>query len=133
MYDLQRARLKWIESELANYHRTKKELEEIERDIILGSDRRIKEPIDLGRRRDTTAERAIALTENRKVERLRKIVRAIEDAYKDMSDDQKIVVRMRYWTRPPAEWKEIAMVMHYSERHVYKLRRALLRMIEDRL
>lgn len=133
MYDLQRARLKWIESELASYHRTKKELEEIERDIIFGSDRRIKDPIDLGWRRDPTAERAIALTENRKVERLQKIVRAIEDAYSKMTDEQQKLVQLRYWSRPPLPWRDVARKMYYSERKIFMLRSEILKMIDERL
>ena len=133
MYDLKRVRERYIEAELANYHRTKKELEEIERDIIFGSDRRFKERLDSGRISDSTADRAIALLEHRKLERLRRIVRAIEAAYEEMTEEQRRIVHMRYWTRPPREWKEIAKVMSYSERQVYNFRNKLLQMIDSRL
>lgn len=132
MYDIKKTRERYIEAELAHYHKTKKEIEEIERDIIYAQDRRIRDPVDRDRG-DVTADKALALIEHRKLARLRRIVMAIESAYADMTDEQKQLVRMRYWSRPPMAWREIARKLYYSERKVFSLRAEVLKMIDERL
>lgn len=123
------ATVKWLEEELAFYHDTKQELQELEEDIIHGR-RHDETGIRAPGYSDPTAERAIALVEHRRIQHLRSVVRAIERVLQNLTPEQMKYVELRYWSRGKnLSTDDIAGMLHVSPRTLYRWREEILQQL----
>ena len=76
---------------------------------------------------DTTAQKAMILAEDTRYQHLKNIVNTIEQLYKDLDEEAKIIVDMRYWsTSEFFEWEEIADKLYMSRNKVLRKRNILI-------
>ena len=108
-----------VESELFHYHETKREIERMKQDILLGTSS-FDENVGGGKSNlpgDPTASKAIAMISNRQLEQMHRIVKAIEFIVEGLPDEKKKLVELKYWTRPQTlTWDGIAMRLNCSRR-----------------
>src|SRR5699024_2231866 len=100
---LQRSTFKYLEDTTYEYHDTLKQIEEIEQEIIHGA--KEEHEVQAGRTNvrtisDDTAERATALTTDRRLQRLKEKSRAVEKAYSGLIDEKKELIELYYWQSP---------------------------------
>ena len=76
---------------------------------------------------DTTAMKAMALTEDKKYNATKEIITTVEDIYAILDDDRKTIVQMRYWDKSNCyEWEDIADQLHMSRYRVLRLRNTII-------
>lgn len=76
---------------------------------------------------DTTGNMAIILAEDRIYQNLKNIITTIEQQYKELDDDYKTIVDMRYWDKEGCyEWKQIADKLYMSPWQVLRKRNVLI-------
>lgn len=112
-FDDYKKKLKYREWELLNEH--------IETDTNIGGGRsnKISNP---------TERKAIILAEDKLYQKLKDIVKTIEEVYSQLDDDLKTIVDMRYWDTEKNcyEWEEIADRLYMSRNKVLRKRNALI-------
>lgn len=89
----------YIEVELRDYHRSKKDLEELREEIIEGTGTADNMGIRSGIS-DITASKAIRLVTNKRLKKLEETVRAIDTVLAELDECKYKLVKERYWTRP---------------------------------
>ena len=76
---------------------------------------------------DTTAKKAIILAEDTRYQHLKNVVQTIEQLYEELDQDQKTIVRMRYWDKTECyEWQHIADELYMSVQRVLRKRNAII-------
>lgn len=76
---------------------------------------------------DTTAKKAIILAEDTRYQHLKNVVQTIEQLYEELDQDQKTIVRMRYWDKTECyEWQHIADELFMSVQRVLRKRNAII-------
>lgn len=77
---------------------------------------------------DTTANKAMILTNDERYQHLKKIIQAVEGTYHSLDDDQKTIVHMRYWDKGNNcyEWSHVADELYMSVQRVLRKRNALI-------
>ena len=76
---------------------------------------------------DTTAKKAIILAEDTRYQHLKNVVQTIEQLYEELDQDQKTIVRMRYWDKTECyEWQHIADELYMSVQRVLRKRNAIV-------
>jgi len=76
---------------------------------------------------DKTAQRAIILAEDKAYQNLKNIIETIESTYKELDEDQKKIVSMRYWDEDGCyEWQEIADELYISRNKALNKRNNLI-------
>ena len=76
---------------------------------------------------DMTANKAIILSEDKEYQNLKNIVTTIEQQYKELDDDYKTIVDMRYWDKEGCyEWRHIADKLYMSPWQVLRKRNVLI-------
>lgn len=80
---------RYIEGQIRNYKKIKKEMENLKEDIINSSPMQDVRSTDLG---DPTASKAVKISLDKKISAMEKTVKAIEKVYNDLSHDKKAVM-----------------------------------------
>jgi len=76
---------------------------------------------------DTTAKKAIILAEDTRYQHLKNVVQTIEQLYEELDQDQKTIVRMRYWDKTECyEWQHIADELYMSVQRVLRKRNSII-------
>lgn len=82
-----------------------------------------------------THNKAIILMNDVYYQNLNRIVKTVEDIYKELDDDLKTIVDMRYWDNENNcyEWQHIADELYMSVQRVLRKRNALIDMTAKRI
>lgn len=132
---LKRGVFQHVEGELAAYWETVRELEELKKDFLHAQP--FREHVGRGRSNlvsDPTGNTAILMVSHRRIEQMERIVRAIEQIYKELTTEKKRLVQMRYWTRPQSRtWEGIAQELYISERQARRWRDQIINGIANRI
>ncbi|WP_107949976.1 DUF722 domain-containing protein [Lysinibacillus parviboronicapiens] len=69
---------------------------------------------------DTTAKKAMVLASDAYYQNLKRIISTVEDLYRDLDEDMRTIVDMRYWDKDGCyEWEDIADRLYIS-RHKFE-------------
>ncbi len=124
-----RDKYKYIESEIRMYHTTLKEYTRRRAELL--TDR--SEPDDAQSSSkpnvisNPTERYAIRLVEDKRLSRLKEVIDAVEDVYKDASERHVQFIELNYWSRPKALTMDgIALKMNMSVRVLYKMRNEIV-------
>lgn len=72
---------------------------------------------------DTTFRKATALVEDELYNKLKKVINSVESIYSTLTDDEKVIIDMRYkQTFNCYEWEDIADELGFSRRKVLRMR-----------
>lgn len=117
---LRKAHYKAIEDEIRFYHDTKKELEELRIHAMLGATYQENRDENIGGSSsgvisNPTEQRAMLLQMDRRIERMRKTLNAIEAVLNQLSDEDKQLIQFRYWDRSKPTWLWIASKLSMDE------------------
>lgn len=133
---IKRATFKHIESELFNYHHTLRLLEQRRQELLYNSNQQ-DDNVGGGRSNlasDPTAQKAIALVVDKRIEHLQSIIYAIEVVIHRLPDDKLQFVKSRYWTYPQTlTWDGIAIQLSTSRATLFRWREEIILAIADRL
>lgn len=82
-----------------------------------------------------TQNKAVILSNDVYYQNLHRIVKTIEELYKELDDDLKTIVDMRYWDKENNcyEWQHIADKLYMSVQRVLRKRNALIDMTAKRI
>lgn len=135
---LRPAQYKSIEDEIRFYHDTKKELEQLRVDVVLGST--FQEYSDentgggsAGQINNPTEQRALLLQMDKQIERRQRVILALESVLNKLSDEDKQLIHFRYWDRSKPTWIWIANKLNMSESTAKRKRRDIIYKIAERL
>lgn len=125
-HDIQKLEEFWIkheENKKKLKFRTFEVLSEYQETVDINAD--IKSPYTVG---NTTERNATLLIEDKLYQNLKHIVQTVEAMYKDLDEDVKQIVHMRYWgdKNECYEWDEIAEALDYSRSKVLRKRNNLV-------
>jgi hypothetical protein len=120
---------KFVESELFGYDETKRELAELEADIIEET------PLKMAGGRsgisDPTARKVGKLISSPEIAAMSRRVRAVDGAMLMLGEAHRELFDLRY--RRGWDWKMVHMEMHVSERTYFDLRRELVRTVAAKM
>ena len=125
---------KYIESEITHYNESVRELKDLREQIIHGSGSKDENVggSRSGKPSEQTAERAIALVENRQVQQLERITAAIKDITDRLPPEKKRLIHLKYWARPQTlTWDGIAYEMNISRATVLRWRHEIIQAIAE--
>jgi RinA family phage transcriptional activator len=135
---LRPAQYKSIEDEIRYYHDTKKELEQLRVNVVLGST--FQEYSDentgggsAGQINNPTEQRALLLQMDKQIERRQRVILALESVLNKLSDEDKQLIHFRYWDRSKPTWIWIANKLNMSESTAKRKRRDIIYKIAERL
>jgi RinA family phage transcriptional activator len=117
---LRKAHYRAIEDEIRYYHATKKELEELRIHVMLGATYQEYRDENIGGSSSgaiskPTEQRATLLQMDRRIERLQKMLNAIESVLNQLNDEDKQLIQFRYWDRSKPTWLWIAEKLNMDE------------------
>src|SRR5690554_6566683 len=129
MGKIDRRIFRYIEYELYNYDATKKEYARCREQLLEGTpltdDIRVQNGLS-----DLTATKVLRLT-SAYLAHAERIIAAIEDALKVLSDQHRGVFKLKY--HEGATWMEIVSELYISERQYFKLRREIVVLVGQKL
>ncbi|WP_088840674.1 DUF722 domain-containing protein [Listeria sp. ILCC797] len=135
---LRPAQYKSIEDEIRYYHDTKKELEQLRVNVVLGST--FQEYSDenigggsAGQINNPTEQRALLLQMDKQIERRQRVIFTLESVLNKLSDEDKQLIHFRYWDRSKPTWVWIASKLNMSESTAKRKRRDIIYKIAERL
>lgn len=121
---------KHIEGELYHYHETRKELEQLRKDILHHSHSGMNGQYV----KDPTGEKATSLVMDRRIQHLEKVIDAISSVYQDLPDGKKKLVHLLYWNHPQQyTWEGIAKKLYISKRQAQRWRKSIVEEIAKKL
>lgn len=83
---------------------------------------------------DTTAKKATVLANDAYYQNLKRIIKTVEDLYRDLDEDMRTIVDMRYWDKDGCyEWEEIADKLYISRHKVLRKRNILIDKTAERI
>lgn len=129
MAEISKVTLKKIEDYFINYEENKKKLyyRELE---LLHPYREQDQNIGGGksnRTSDTTMMKAAALAEDARYSHLKQVTTVVEEVYRELDDDQKTIVEMRYFDKDECyEWADIADKLYMSVQRVLRKRNRII-------
>lgn len=111
---LTKAQFQYIEDELRHYHETKKELEELRSNVITGSIFREYRDDNIGGSSggsvsNPVERQATILEMDKQINRMSKVVSAITDVLSRISENDKTMIQLRYWSNHKHTWEYIAI------------------------
>ncbi len=113
-----RKKLKYREWELLHPHNEQSEL-------VGGSSNTIS---------DTTAKKATVLASDAYYQNLKRIIKTVEELYRDLDEDMRTIVDMRYWDQDGCyEWEDIADKLYISRHKVLRKRNILIDKTAERI
>jgi RinA family phage transcriptional activator len=117
-YEVYKKKLKYREWELLHPHNEQGEL-------VGGSSNTIS---------DTTAKKATVLASDAYYQNLKRIIKTVEDLYRDLDEDMRTIVDMRYWDKDGCyEWEDIADKLYISRHKVLRKRNILIDKTAERI
>jgi RinA family phage transcriptional activator len=132
---------KQVEAILYSYPQMKKEIKTI-REHIMFDKEEIDENVGGGRPSlpgKPTERTATKLVTNERLERLERMVKAIDDVYQSLPSEYKRLIQLRYWTsrkyrwERKLTWERIADELHVGRRTVFRMREEIIETIAKRL
>ncbi|WP_117161330.1 transcriptional regulator [Paraliobacillus sp. X-1268] len=129
MHDIKitKSTFKKVEAEWFNYYRTLDEIKLIE-DVILHPYKEVWEQDDNtggGKNNiisNPTEATTIRLTKHKQLNHLREVTSAIETVYKELNEERKKLVHIRYWSKRKLVWDRIAEECYVSRRQAINWR-----------
>jgi len=125
---MKKALFRYIEAELYDYHKTKKDLESLRAEII-ESGQELYHPDDEGihpqnRISDPTGEKTMKLLTNRRITKMTETIRAIDKVYSRLEKDKQKLVELKYWTHRSGKTGNdvIALELGVSDATFYRWR-----------
>lgn len=83
---------------------------------------------------DTTAKKATLLANDAYYQNLKRIIKTVEDLYRDLDEDMRTIVDMRYWDKDGCyEWEDIADKLYISRHKVLRKRNILIDKTAERI
>lgn len=83
---------------------------------------------------DTTAKKATVLANDAYYQNLKRIIKTVEDLYRDLDEDMRTIVDMRYWDKDGCyEWEDIADKLYISRHKVLRKRNILIDKTAERI
>jgi len=83
---------------------------------------------------DMTAKKAMLLTNDDYYQNLKRIIKTVEDLYREFDEDMRTIVDMRYWdTDGCYEWEDIADKLYISRHKVLRKRNILIDKTAERI
>lgn len=83
---------------------------------------------------DTTAKKATVLANDAYYQNLKRIIKTVEDLYRDLDEDMRTIVDMRYWDKDGCyEWEDIADRLYISRHKVLRKRNILIDKTAERI
>lgn len=129
------ATFRHIEAELYNHGETKQEIQR-RREEIMNPFEEDPEQINIVKGANSVREpgrpterMATRLLRDRKLRNLEEIVSAIDSAYKQVSDDHRLVVREGYWNRRGRTWGQVADSCYMHRNTVRKHRNEFVMLV----
>jgi RinA family phage transcriptional activator len=120
---LSHARYRHIEAELYNYHVTKQKMLYIEQNEVYRP-RNYDEKVQHNAIANPTAQAAINLAMNDKLNHMKRMTGAIEEVLAELDDEKKHLVELRYWQN--MEWSDVADTLYVSRPTIYSWRSAII-------
>lgn len=121
---------KHVEGELYHYPFSKKELKELEKDIINKSTSKKNEQ----NRVDPTGEKATSIMMNKRITHMKMVIQSIDEVYQSLPREKKELVKVLYWTRPKElTWDGVAKHLHISKRQAQRWRKSIVEHIAKKL
>ncbi|EUJ33532.1 transcriptional regulator [Listeria floridensis FSL S10-1187] len=135
---LRTAQYKSIEDEIRFYHSTKKELEQLRINVVTGSSFQEFRDDNIGGGSsgmisNPTEQRALLLQMDRQIERMQKVILALESVFNKLSDEEKQLIQFRYWDRSKPTWVWIARKLNMDESTARRKNRRIVLEIGKRL
>ena len=117
-----------IERVLLRYPDTKKDYEDMREQLLEGT------PLNDGLPRSnypaSRMEEAVVKLQSPRMQRMEREIKAVEKAYAALSEEQRKVIRVRYWT---CRWRKVPYTRirdcHYSERQMHRICTRVIRSI----
>lgn len=132
MTNLQR---KSVEEEIKNYKAYKLEYEQIKQDILYGASRSNDENVGGGKSNLPTnpiEDRVIAMTISNKLQRINKIIRAVEMVYMGLDNEKQEFMRMFFWDRKYTI-DGVASELYISKRTAYYWKSEIVNLVATHL
>lgn len=83
---------------------------------------------------DTTAKKATVLANDAYYQNLKRIIKTVEDLYRDLDEDMRTIVDMCYWDKDGCyEWEDIADRLYISRHKVLRKRNILIDKTAERI
>ena len=121
IFKLQRPQKEYVEFELRHYKQTKKEWNDLIKQIICGSDYTI---TDMPRSTDVsnpTMQKAVRLVSNPRLAALERTITAIEYITGELPEEKYRLVQLKYWTYPRTLTDEgLAVELCCDRRTIYR-------------
>ncbi|NVT47846.1 DUF722 domain-containing protein [Listeria monocytogenes] len=114
---LTKAQFQYIEDELRHYYDTKKELEQLRLNVITGSIYQEYSDENIGGSSsgnisNQVEQRVTLLDMDIQIQRMNKVVRVIDKVIANLNENDRMVVKLRYWSRERYTWEHIGMKSH---------------------
>lgn len=136
---LKPATFKHIEAELYGYPDTKREIQKRREEIMYPFDEE-PEQINIVKGANSVREAgrpteriATRLMMDKKLRNLEEIVEAIDDAFEQVSDDHRSVVRTAYWERRGLNWEQVADKCNMHRNTVRKYRNEFVYLVANKI
>ena len=133
---VKKATFRYIESEIAHYHETVKEVGDLKMMLYEEGEGR-SYAVD-GRRSnmigDPTFNKVAKVVQNRQIQHLERVIAAIDEVYEGLPDEKKRLVQVLYWSKPQKyTWDGIAEQFYYSKKTLQRWRDAIVNEIAEKL
>lgn len=135
---MRRDTFRYIESEVYSYHDTLKEIKLVEYELLNDS-KTAYDDVQSGRTSvrtitDSTAKKATALIDNRRLTRMRDKTGAIQEAYENMIPEKRELIRLYYWEKPgELTWEGVAKELNIGRRTAIRWRKTFIHEVGRRL
>lgn len=124
MERLRKSTFRYIEQEIYDYHKTKREFEQLVQDIIFKSPEKHEiRGTDIS---DPTSSSALLLYDHKLRSRISGVLSTIDHAFHDLPHNQLAVLQDKYWKRSYLTWTTIAELHFVERRTLYNWRTALV-------
>ncbi|EUJ46681.1 DUF722 domain-containing protein [Paenilisteria rocourtiae] len=135
---LTKAQFQYIEDELRHYHETKKELEELRSNVITGSIYREYRDDNIGGSSgggisNPVERQATILEMDKQINRMGKVVSAIESVICKISECDKTMIQLRYWSNYKHKWEYIATQSFMERSTAIRHRDVIIKEIAEQL
>lgn len=131
---LKRATFRYIESELYSYKDTKKEIKQLRDQIIHGKEN--DENIGGGQSNlpgQPTELVATRLATHKTLQNLVEVTDAIENVYKQVSDEHRSIIDLKYFDNHKLYWDDVAYQLSMHRNTVFKYRREFILLVANKL
>lgn len=122
---------RYLEFELYNYDKTKRDLQDLRDDILVGSqgggNGELGVAITKGSISDITGKKAERLLTNKGILQATRTVEAIDRALTRLGDNHRAIFQLKYRQQLP--WQEVCDEIPIAESYYFKLRKELIELV----